>query len=255
MDTKNIISLSAAFLIGTAVTVVLLKSGVVSGTTSDAHVKELALQAIQENPKAIGESLQKLLTLQEDEAQEKATEALTGLQDDLTGDSTDPVIGNPNGDVTVVEFFDYRCGYCKRMTPVLFEVVKADRNVRVVLKDFPILGPNSELAAKAALAAKEQGKYKEMHNALMESKTNLDKTGILAIATTIKGLNVNKLKKDMDSAAIESKLKKNVELALSLNITGTPGFIVGDKVAPGAMSKEQLLELIDTTRKTQKKTS
>jgi len=150
--------------------------------------------------------------------------------------------------VTIVEFFDYRCPYCKTMTDALFDIVKADGKVKLVMKDLPVLGPDSVLAARAALAARNQKKYEEFHKAMMHLKGPLNEQTILKTAAEA-GLSAEKLKKDMEDQQIDKAINDNLQLAHALGVNGTPAFIVGDQLIPGAMPPAALKQLIDQARK------
>jgi len=152
-----------------------------------------------------------------------------------------PVAGNPNGDITVVEFFDYNCGYCKRGFGDLAKLIEKDPKVKVVFKELPILSKGSEEASKVALAARLQGKYWEMHRALIESKGQNNEASALKAAEKL-GLDMARLKKDMESAEVKDEISKVRELAQKMGIQGTPHFLVGDKAIPGA--PENLLEML-----------
>jgi protein-disulfide isomerase len=179
---------------------------------------------------------------QEDEkARQKA--AIATRQNDLLHDPSSPVSGNPNGSVTVVEFFDYRCGYCKRAAGAVTQLQKDDARVRVVYKDFPILGEVSELAAKAALASRAQGKHQAFHEALLASKGDMTKDTILAVASQV-GLDAKRLEADMANPEWQTIIDRNRALAKDLGISGTPGFIVGTELVPGALDVTRLKELI-----------
>jgi protein-disulfide isomerase len=141
--------------------------------------------------------------------------------------------GNPNGDVTVVEFFDYNCGFCRRALPDLVKLVDNDDKVRVVFKELPIFGDDSEGAAKAALAAGKQGKYFEMHQKLFSEPGKADKAKALKIAQEL-GLDVPQLEKDMEDASIQQALDEAKELGQKLGLQGTPLYLVGDRMIPGA---------------------
>jgi protein-disulfide isomerase len=160
---------------------------------------------------------------------------------------TDFVLGNPNGTISVVEFFDYNCGWCKRAVDELNKLTKADPNVRVVLKELPIFGENSIFAAKAAMASLAQGKYWEYHTALMREK-QVTKDVALKVAERV-GLDVARLKRDMDNPAFDAALKANQDLAQGLGIEGTPGFIVDTKVNVGYVPADGLKELIAEVRR------
>jgi protein-disulfide isomerase len=160
---------------------------------------------------------------------------------------SDFVMGNPNGDITVVEFFDYNCGWCKRAVDEVTKLVKADPNVRVVFKELPIFGENSTFAAKAAMASIHQGKYWDFHLALMKERQVI-KANVFRIAENI-GLNVTKLNEDMANPAYDVALKETAQIAQSLGIEGTPGFIVDAKVSVGFVPADGLQEMIAEIRK------
>ena len=148
-------------------------------------------------------------------------------QDQIFNNPADPVIGNPQGDVTVVEFFDYRCPYCKRVTDSLMHAVEG-RSERVgrATRRYPILGPESLVAAKIALAAHRQGKYEQVHTAFMAHKGSFEQAALLDLAASV-GADPTKLVADMEDPAIQGQLQANDSLAAALGITGTPGFLFG----------------------------
>ncbi len=205
------------------------------------------------NPEAVVESLKKY---QEKQASDQAAKAKSALKDraaDLFQDPASPVAGNVKGDITVVEFFDYHCGYCKRALPVITQLLNEDKNVRVVFKEFPILSPDSELASKAALAvyhAKPE-KYFAYHTALMAITGKFDEAAVLAAAKKL-GLEEEAVKKAMDSKEVTDELAKTRDLASSLGIQGTPSFIVGGQLFPGSVSYEDLKKSIADARKEKK---
>lgn len=169
------------------------------------------------------------------EMQRDANERAARLAFELRNDPGTPVIGNPNGDVTIIEFFDYQCPYCKAAEPRLKELVKRDGNIKFVVKDFPILSAVSVVASKAALAADLQGKHEVIHNALMDHRGQLDEDRVFKIAGTV-GLDVAKLREDMQSPAVTDQLIENFNLARKLKISVVPGYIVDDKVLSGLSS-------------------
>lgn len=165
-----------------------------------------------------------------------------------------PVLGNPEGDVTIVEYFDYQCPYCRKVHPDLMRLVAEDGKLRLVLKDWPIFGPNSQLAARAALAAKRQDKYAEMHAALMRTSGKLDPDKIRAAAREA-GVDLDKLNADMQAhgGAIEAVLERNSEQADALNLTGTPAFLIGPFLVAGAPSLEEMKRAVSQSRARAKK--
>lgn len=169
--------------------------------------------------------------------------------------SGDPVAGNPNGKVTVVEFFDYQCPHCIDMGPVMDEIIKKNPDIRVVYKEFPIRGPVSDLAARAALAANKQGKYHEFSSKLLQQGKSLTQDAVYQTAKDV-GLDVNKLKTDMNNKEISDQLKNNMKLGQNLKLFGTPAFFIGKTDAkgkinyvPGQMDQAQLQGMIDDANK------
>ena len=160
---------------------------------------------------------------------------------------TDFVYGNPKGEITVVEFFDYNCGWCKKAVDEVNKLVKADPQVRIVFKELPIFGEASMLAAKAAMASLKQGKYWDFHVALMKEK-QVSKDNLFKIAEKV-GLNVDKLKADMADPVYDAALKENAAIAQDLGIEGTPGFIVDDKVNVGFVPAEGIIAMLADVRK------
>lgn len=205
-------------------------------------------------PEVIVEVMQILQKKQYEEAEKtvKLTQQSVGKYvDALFRQANDPTAGNPKGTVTVVEFFDYQCPHCVDMAPVLEGVIKANPNVRVVYKEFPIRGPQSEFAARAALAANLQGKYMPVHTAILTSNQPLTNDLILSLAKTA-GADIEKLKTDMNSKAIDDQIKANIKLAQDLKLFGTPAFFIGKTnsknnatYVPGQMNQQQMEKAIN----------
>lgn len=173
---------------------------------------------------------------------EKLKAALTSNAADIFRRPTAAVAGNPKGDITVVEFFDYNCGYCKKSFPDISKLIEGDKNVRVVFKELPILSKQSEEASRVALAARMQGKYWEVHRAIFETRGPSSEATALKAAEKVAGIDMAKLKADMNSQEVNNELAKTKELAAKMGINGTPHFLVGDRSIPGA--PENLLEQI-----------
>lgn len=212
-------------------------------------IEEVVREFILNNPEVIVEAVHNLQERQKKESHARAQSNLAGKRAELLNDPETPVVGNPNGDVTIVEFFDYRCGYCKRVMPSLQETLKTDKNVRVVLKEFPILGPESVTAAKAALAAwrTDKKKYEALHWALMSTTGGLPESRVLKIAADV-GYDAKALKKAMDDPKIEALIHKNYILAEALEINGTPAFVIGNEVVRGATDLASMRQLIAKAR-------
>ena len=148
---------------------------------------------------------------------------LSDRHQEIFDDPATPVGGNPQGDVTIVEFFDYRCPYCKQVQPSLETLLDQDPKLRFVYKEMPVLGPSSVVAAHAALAARLQGKYDAFHNAMMAAKGQITDEVVYHVAGSV-GLDVERLKRDMASPEVDQAVKANLALAEALDIRGTPGF-------------------------------
>jgi protein-disulfide isomerase len=148
----------------------------------------------------------------------------------------------------LVEFFDYNCQYCRRVAPTVVELEEADPDLRLVYKEFPILGPGSHFAARAALASRNQGRYVRFHNALMQANEQVTEETVMDIAREV-GLDTERLEQDMQDPAIEEAIARNLQLANALGITGTPSFIIGQEVVPGAVDLRTLQGLIARTRR------
>lgn len=214
---------------------------------SEADIKQLALEAILENPQIVIEALA-ILEEQRNAAQAVAqAEALRGQQEFLENDPNAPFVGNPDADAVIVEFFDYNCPYCKRAAGDVKALLAADDDVRVVYREWPILGEGSVFAARAALAARNQGKYEEMHWGLMELRGRAEEASVLSLARSI-GLDVDQLREDMQSEAVNTHIAASEQLAQSLGFTGTPSFVIGDALVPGAVPLAELKQYIAEAR-------
>lgn len=177
------------------------------------------------HPEILMEMSQKLQAQQEQQVMDKAAKVIPANVQLLAHDVQSPVAGNVAGKVTVVQFFDYQCPHCKAMVPIMDAIVLANNNVRVVYKEMPIFGPESEFAARAALAANKQGKYLAFHRALMKTTGHLTDEQVLDIAKSV-GLDSNKMQAVMNSPEISKELKDTGMLAQQLGLPGTPAFVV-----------------------------
>ncbi|MBM3531526.1 MAG: DsbA family protein [Alphaproteobacteria bacterium] len=211
-------------------------------------IEEIVRSYILKNPEIIREVIEALQAKEQQSIDERRGEAMAKLKGELLSDPTSPVLGNPAGDVTVVEFFDYRCPYCKRTDPVVDQLVKEDGRIRRVMKEFPILGPESHFASRVALAARIQGKYEQVHKLLITSKGALDQETVLKLAKEA-GADMDQLKRDIKSPTIEDALKRNRDLAGALEITGTPAFIIGKEFVPGAADIDTFRQIVARARK------
>jgi protein-disulfide isomerase len=211
-------------------------------------IEKVIRNYLMRNPQVILDAVESLEQKRNDEARAAAKSTLAEKRNEVLNDPDSPVAGNPQGDVAIVEFFDYRCPYCKQMEPSLAQMLKDDPKLRIVYKELPILGPDSVVAAHAALAAHKQGKYEPFHNALMRTRGTLDEATVMKIAAEA-GLDITRLKADMRDPAIDQIIAKNLQLARALTITGTPGFVIGNQLVPGAVDLPTLKTLVAEARK------
>jgi protein-disulfide isomerase len=214
---------------------------------NEARVKELVLEAIRENPQIVMEAVE-ILQRQDAEVQSVVqAEVLTTQRAILENDPNAPVLGNPDGDVTVVEFFDYNCSFCRRAMPEVKALLTADPNVRLVYREWPILSDGSVFAARTALASRKQGKYDEFHWALMAIRGPAEETSVLRVAANI-GLDIAQLRRDMESVEVSEHIATSMRLAQALGFNGTPSFVIGDDLVPGFVETAILAEFVEKNR-------
>jgi protein-disulfide isomerase len=213
-------------------------------TPAKAEMEQVIHDYILNNPdvilKSVDDYQKKTNRADQDAALEKSKDA-------LFQDSSSPVVGNPNGDVTVIEFMDYNCHYCKLSMPLVLSLLDKDKSLRFVFRDFPILGPSSETAAKWALAANKQKKYFEFHKLLMANKTPISDELLEKTAKSL-NLDIGQVKKDIDGVEIAAQIEKNRGLASNLGLSGTPAFIIGSDVSYGALTLEEMEKKIADQR-------
>ncbi len=214
-----------------------------------SEIEKLVHDYIMSNPQVILDALRAHQVAEEANAEAERQRQLVSMRDQLENAPTSPVSGNLNGDVTIVEFFDYRCGYCKRVHDTVIDTVKDDGNVRLVYKEFPILGPESIAASRAALGVffNSKEKYVPFNDALMRSRGNLNEARVLEIAESI-GFDPELVKKNMEDPRVNDELANTMALAEALNIRGTPAFVVNQTLVPGAVDAATLEGLIKSAR-------
>jgi protein-disulfide isomerase len=200
------------------------------------------------HPEVLVESLQSYDQKQTADQEAQQKQAIVARRGDLLQSAGDPVAGNPDASFTIVEFFDYHCPYCKAVAADFLNTVQSDGNIRVVFKELPILGDSSVFAAKVALAAQKQGKYLPLHRALMALKGDLSEAAVYGAAKA-QGLDVERLKRDMAAPEIQAQIDSTYELARDLGIHGTPAFVIGDELVPGALPMSDLMEKVEKQRK------
>jgi protein-disulfide isomerase len=218
--------------------------------TQRTQIESIVREYLLKNPELLQEvmnELEKKHGAAEAERQKAAIAQYSGL---LFNSPRNVTIGNPKGDVTMVEFFDYNCGYCKRAMEDMLALMK-DPNLKVVLKEFPVLGPNSVEAARVAIAVRMQDKtgkkYLDFHQKLLGGRGQADKARALAAAKEA-GLDMARLEKDMASDEIRATLEENFKLAEAFGLNGTPSYVVGEQVVVGAVGLPALKEKINITR-------
>ncbi|MFV2033624.1 MAG: DsbA family protein [Halocynthiibacter sp.] len=217
---------------------------------SDDDIKQLALEAILDNPQVIMDAVAILQQREQEAAAEARAATLLSQRLLLEQDPNAPVLGNPEGDVTIVEFFDYNCPYCKQVAPEIEALIAADSNVRVVYREWPILSEGSVFAARAALAARVQGKYVEFHWALMGLRGRAEEASVLRVARSV-GLDIDRLRADMESPVVAEHIQTSMDLADSLGFRGTPSFVIGQQTVPGFIPQTELEKFVAQARATQ----
>jgi protein-disulfide isomerase len=211
-----------------------------------AEIIAIVRNALKQDPSILRDAI---TALQDEEDGRKSAAAQTALANahDRLITPADPVSGNPQGDVTIVEFFDTRCPYCRRMEPVMGQFLAQDRNVRLIYKDLPILGPASTLGSKALLAAQKQNAYETMREAVMKLPSDTTQAMIQKEAERL-GLDWPRLLHDMQDSAVQQRLDANLKLARDLGIQGTPALVVGNELIPGAVGFDDLKRAVDAAR-------
>ena len=204
-----------------------------AASADHVRIEKTVRDYLTKNPEILVEMTNELDKRQAAEQSVQAQKAIAQNADAIFRSPVSHVAGNPNGDVSVVEFFDYNCPYCRHSLPVVLKLINEDTKVRLVLKELPILSDDSVAAAKLALAANKQGKYFEMHQRLFAEPGKADKEKALRVAKEL-GLDVDQLQKDAKEPDINKALDEAKDLAHKLNVQGTPLFLVGDRIIPGA---------------------
>lgn len=250
---RTILAATGAIVVAIAVAVTGLQPAVASSDGFDSGQKKAIETIIHDyllaNPEVLIQSMQEYTQRQETSKRNSTKDKLAGLSDILKRNPGTPVGGNPKGDISVIEFFDYRCPYCKKVSPTVMKLLKDDGNIRYVLKEFPILGPMSVFATRVSLAiwAVDPGKYMAYHKLIMASRGQLDKSRIMKYAKKA-GLDMTAVRGRMKDPAIDKEIMANSILGRELGITGTPTFIIGQHIVPGAVDMETLKQLVKAAR-------
>ena len=235
-------------ILKTGLAVFLLSSTALTAQEMTAEeVKRLALEAILENPQVIMEAVAILQERDEEAASQDAARVLSEQRLMLEQDPNAPVLGNSDGDVTVVEFFDYNCPYCKQVSPEVEALIAVDSNVCVVFREWPILSEGSVFAVCAALASRAQDKYPEFHLEMMRMRGRAEEVCVMAMAEKI-GLDLEQLRTVMDDPEITDHIDISMNLARLLGFNGTPSFVIGDAMVPGMVPLDELQRLVGEAR-------
>lgn len=240
---------AAAAVVGLAAVAAPLRAE--TSAPQKAEIEKIVHDYLIANPEVIRDAIEELDRRQKVAEADTRQKVVSQSADKLFNSVNQAVVGNPTGDVTLVEFFDYNCGYCKRALDDVAKLVDSDPKLRVVLKDFPVLGPGSVEAAEIAAALRLQfkpDKFYEFHRKLLGARGSVGKAQALAVAKEL-GADPVKLEKDARSPDVKAGIREVAELADSLNLSGTPSWVLGKEVIVGAVGYQQLKNKIDNTRK------
>jgi len=204
---------------------------------------------ILENPEIIVEAMQVLEQREQNAKANADRDLVASMRGPLEDDGYSLIAGNPDGDVTLIEFLDYRCGYCKQAHDGVKALIASDPNIKFIIKEFPILGPESTFASRAAMATLKQGAdaYLKFNDAMMRHRGNLDQPTVMRIAGEI-GVDQAQLAEDIQDPQIAANIRKTYSLARRLDISGTPAFIIGDTVVRGFLPYDSLKEIVEEQR-------
>jgi protein-disulfide isomerase len=247
---EDIMKTTTRFIFAASIAALSVFSPASAETFNDAQkaeMGEIIRGYLMEHPEILREMAAKLEANDKLAEENQRGKALLTFKNDIFKTAADPTIGNPKGDVTVVEFMDYNCGWCKKSMSEVSTLLKADTNLKVVFKEFPIFGEHSEYAARAALAAQNQGKYWELHQALFSQEGQVTTDIVNQLAEGL-GLDMTKLKTDIESPEIGVRIAANMQLGKDLAINGTPAFIIDDKVYGGYLPLDGMNDAVTAVR-------
>lgn len=242
--------LRAISILSAAVVAASLATATVPATAEELDrqdVEAIVKDYLLKHPEVVRAALQELERREAEKATARQREMLSERREELNAAGTTLVAGNPDGDVTLVEFFDYNCSFCKRAHADLEALIEADDNVRVVFKEWPFLSAESLAAAKVSLAVAKQGRYIDFHTALLTGKGMVDENRALQVAEAM-GYDMDKVRADMDDPEILSQLEKNMILADAIGVTGTPAYVAGDQLILGAQGLAALQAAVEKAR-------
>ena len=209
---------------------------------NEQDLENIIKNYILENPEIIIESLEKFTANQKEREKKSFVSILNNFNETKVYENL-PRIGNLESQLIIVEFIDYNCGYCKKTLPTISKLIKNFDNIQIVFIDYPILSESSEIAARASLAANEQNAYFKFHTILLNNTKSINENFLYKTAENL-ALDIEKFKKDMSSTKIKNNIIKNIKFANSLKIRGTPTFIIGNQILPGAYDYDKLKKII-----------
>ena len=238
--------LLAVVLLGSAAVIPVADRAVAADEPklSQQEIEKIVHDYLLREPEVLAEAFRRLQQRQSAAAAMKAKQAIQNNRQALLSDQASPVEGNAQGKVTIVEFFDYRCVHCRRVASTIDQIMSSNASVRVVYKNFPVLGEPSVLAARAAVAAQQQGGWPKLHRAMLAFQGDFTVESILALGASV-GLDPARLKTDMMSPATDKALQANMTLAAALGLDATPSFVIGDRLIRGALSPEAFQAAVD----------
>ncbi len=218
--------------------------GAAPGAANKAAIEKIVRDYIMAHPEIIPEAINGM------QARE-VSKLLASNRKEIETPFPGTVAGNPNGDVTVVEFFDYACPFCRQAHADMAKLAKADPGVRLVYRDFPVIAPASDEAAMASLSAAAQGRYQRFHDAMFDGQEKVSHERVVSVVRS-SGLNELRTAKDLTAAPLRAEIKKNIELGRALNLSGTPSYIIGDRILSGAVGFDALKAAVDEARAAKK---
>lgn len=251
---KSTVKILALF-IGVIIVISLPIFGVVydlKNTSVDRDtIEDIVADYIKDNPKDIIDALSDYQRVASEERFKEAQKIVDKKIDEIENDNATPFVGNKDAEHVLVEFFDYSCGYCRRVLPDIEKLIETNKNVKVVFKEFPILGDSSLLASKAALAVHsvEPERYFDFHKALMTTRVN-GKEAIIDLAKKL-GINSAKMQQKMQDPELDTTIANNRKLASEISVRGTPAFVINGKLVPGAIDYEMMVEKLSSNDKTE----
>lgn len=241
-----------SLIAGSAVTALYLQKG--GSAAGGSSTEEAVRQVLENNPQLIVDAFQKGRAAEQANQMKKAKENVLTHRERFENDPKLPIAGNPKGNATIVEFFDYSCGYCKHVIPDVVKLLAEDKELKFVFVDFPILGPGSEIASRAAIAIHQMdnSKYFPFHQALMEFQGQKTEESVLEIVKKI-GMSPEKVKEKMKSSEVSDQIQANQQLGRDIGISGTPAFIIAGNLVPGAIRLDEIKNILKDAR--EKKTN